>query len=1752
MAYVLRYTNTTNGAITFTGNTLGLSKEVNANAPGTSDAIGAFITTNTALRDGTYPFGTTEDWTLNSASAVLRLPPNSVVLYAELIWGGSYNYGGTNVSAFLNNPITFITPLQTVSVTRDVATAATQTDPWFYVRSANVTSLVAAAGAGTYTVGGVPGTQSTSENTSNHTGWTLAVVYQNAGLPARNMSFFVGAELTTTSNSPTSTVSGFATPPTGALSGRLLVSAQEGDSNRVGDQFRFGPTVATLAAISGPNNPIDNFFASQINDDNGLLDTSGTFGNLNHPLGSNASGRRQGWDITNVDVSARLVNNQTTAVARGTTSGDVYLINGLGIQINVNAPTITAVKSVDQANALISGILNYTVVVSNTGTANANNVLFRDFLQSNISYIPGTLTVNGVTQPSVDLDAGVPLGDLPIGGSATVRFQVQINSYPASGVVNNTANFAYGYQSTAGGPIIPGLGQSNTVSTQIINRPPIVPNYSVTTPQSTLVGGTVVATDPDGQVLTYSQLTNPTNGTATVDINGNWSYTPNPGFVGVDNFTVQVSDGAGGTATSTITITVTRVNNPPTVPDYSVFTTMNTPANGTVIGNDIDGNTLTYTLLTNANNGTVVVNSNGDWTYQPNLNYVGLDSFTVLVDDGFGGTAVSTINVNIESTNSPPSVPNYVFTTSHNTSVSGNIIGTDPDGDTLTYGLLTQGIHGTAAVNPDGSFTYTPNPSFVGTDSFTVSVSDGLGGTAVSTVTINVINDPPFAPDYIIFTAVDISVSGNIVGTDPNNDPLTYSLATNAMNGIAVVNPDGSWTYTPNPGFVGADSFTVLVDDGKGGSYISTVNIKVYLPNRVPVVPNYNAATIENIPVSGVVVGVDPEGGNLIYSKFTDPSNGTATVDINGNWTYTPNAGFIGTDSFTVSVADEEGAVAISTITITVTAANRPPSVPDYTVSTAADTPVSGQVIGTDPDGDLLVYSKLTDPSNGTVVVLPDGSWTYTPNTGFSGTDSFTVLVSDGLGGTDISIININVAAQIVPPIVPSYNVVTPQGISAAGTVTAVDLNGLPLTYSQFSSPANGTASVDSNGNWIYTPNLNFTGTDEFFVLVTNSAGGSTLSKITITVVNQPPTAPSYNVTTFRDTPVTGAVVGIDPNGDALIYTEFSAPTNGTVTVNNDGTWTYTPNSGFVGTDNFIVLVSDGRGGTDLSAVNIVVLQPNTPPTVPDYNLSILRNAVASGAVVGTDIDGNTLTYSLLAPPSNGSATVNSDGTWTYIPVLNFVGTDSFTVLVDDGEGGTAVSTITINVQLPNQPPTAPDYYVTTPEATEINGQVIGTDPDGDILTYSALTGPANGSLTVNSDGTWSYTPRIRFVGPDSFTVLIEDGRGGAIISTVFVEVTSTNTQPTVPNYDVSTSINTPVNGQIVGFDPDGDPLVYNLLTPPQNGIAIVDEDGNWSYTPNTGYTGLDSFTVRLVDGRGGAAVSVVNINIDSVNSPPTAPDYSLSSTINTQVAGQVIGTDPDGDTLVYSLLTGPANGTTEVRTDGTWIFTPTVGFTGTVIFRVLVSDGQGGSAVSNITINIPQVNGMPTVPNYFVEIQEGGTAVGTVVGTDPDGDTLIYSLLNAPQNGRAVVASNGQWQYTPNPGFSGNDFFTVFLDDGNGGTVSSVINITVNPNLVPPTVPDYRVVTERDTAVQGTVVATDIYGDTLTYSLFSGPSYGTVIVNPDGSWEYTPNTGFLGADYFSVLVSGGRGGDVVSNIKVNVVPDGLRGFEVQDIEFVE
>ena len=420
----------------------------------------------------------------------------------------------------------------------------------------------------------------------------------------------------------------------------------------------------------------------------------------------------------------------------------------------------------------------------------------------------------------------------------------------------------------------------------------------------------------------------------------------------------------------------------------------------------------------------------------------------------------------------------------------------------------------------------------------------------------------------------------------------------------------------------------------------------------------------------------------------------------------------------------------------------------------------------TDGNGDLLSVSLSSGPSNGTLTLLSNGRFTYTPNADFKGTDSFTYQVSDGNGGFALAAVTLTVTAVNDAPVLttPGTIAVTEDtatkisGISVAdvdvgtGTITvtlgvlsgglsAASGGGVAVTGSASSLTLSGTlADINAflgGSNVTYTPALNNDADVSLSVTVNDKgnsgAGGAKTDSANITLdlqpVNDAPVAGDDSFTTKEDTFLSGTVAtnDSDVDGGALVFSLVGGPIVG-LTFNPDGTFSYTPPLNSNGPVTFDYQVDDGKGGTDTATVTINVTPVNDAPVAGDDTFTTIEDTPFSDTVAANDgdVDGDILTYSLVGGPVAG-LTFNSDGTFSYAPPLNTNGAVNFTYQVSDGKGGTDTATVTINVTPVNDPPVAGDDSFTTKEDTTLNSKVSTNDidVDGDTLTYS-LVGCAN------------------------------------------------------------------------------------------------------------------------------------------------------------------------------------------------------------------------------------------------------------------------------------------------------------------------------------------------------------------------------------------------------------------------------------------
>ena len=534
-------------------------------------------------------------------------------------------------------------------------------------------------------------------------------------------------------------------------------------------------------------------------------------------------------------------------------------------------------------------------------------------------------------------------------------------------------------------------------------------------------------------------------------------------------------------------------------------------------------------------------------------------------------------------------------------------------------------------------------------------------------------------------TPLTIAASGVLINdTDANSDVLSAVRVSNPTKGTLTLNANGSLIYTPSANANGPDSFTYKANDGIAQSNLATVNISVIAVNDAPIANNQSISTNRNAAFNGTLTATDVDSTTLTYSKASDPTKGTVAISANGSFVYTPNAGSIGSDSFTFRASD--GSLDSNAATVSITVTNRAPVANVQNISTNEDIAKAVVLSGSDADNDSLTYSVVAAPTKG-ILSGTAPNLTYTPNPNANGSDSFTFKANDGTIDSNIATVNITVIAVNDAPIANGQSISTSKSTAKSGTLVATDIDSATLTYSKVADPSNGTVTVASSGAFTYTPTTNYVGSDSFTFKANDGALDSNTATVNISISNTAPVASAQNnVTTNEDTAKAITLSATDVDGDALTYSITTTPTKGTLS-GTAPNLTYTPNLNANGTDSFAFKANDGALDSNTATVNITITPVNDAPDAVNDTSSTPEGVAKDINVLAndTDVEGNTLTVSAVTQGTKGTTSINANNTIRYTPQSTATGSDSFTYTISDGNGATdtAIVTVTLTTATP-------------------------------------------------------------------------------------------------------------------------------------------------------------------------------------------------------------------------------------------------------------------------------------------------------------------------------------------------------------------------------------------------------------------------------------------------------------------------------------
>ncbi|EKO3801171.1 tandem-95 repeat protein [Vibrio harveyi] len=1170
------------------------------------------------------------------------------------------------------------------------------------------------------------------------------------------------------------------------------------------------------------------------------------------------------------------------------------------------------------------------------------------------------------------------------------------------------------------------------------------------------------ASDVEGDALTASNLSVDGNATVTQNDDGSFTITPDADFNGDIDISFDISDGTN-TVQATADLTVNPINDLPVPQDqqFSVEedgTLQFTDADLLAGATDIEGDDLSVTGISYEGiDGVLTDNGDGTYSFAPNENFNGDVNFSFDVSDGTD-TVSANVDVSVTPVNDPPVAGSTSYTVHEDNSITisdAQLLAnsSDLEGDVSIDSVSYSGSDGVLQINGDGTYTFSPNENFNGEVTLDVVVADEEGATDVTTAGITVleVNDPPVAgpTSYTIDEDSVLTFSESQVllnASDVEGDVELVGISYDGPDGIFTVNDDGTCSFAPNENFNGQVQLDVTIRDEDGAEVDTVINVNVLPINDAPVsgdlaysVDEDGAITLSQEQL--LSQASDIEGDGLTASDLTVDGNATVTANDDGSFTITPDADFNGDIDIQFNITDGTDTIQ-ATADLTVNPVNDLPVPQDQQFSVEEDgtlqfTDADLLAGTTDIDGDNLTVDGISyTGSDGVLTDHGDGTYTFAPNENFNGDVSFSFGVSDG---TETVPANVDVSVTPVndPPVAgfTSYTVDEDNAITISDEqllANSSDVEGAVSIDSVTYSGTDGVFQDNGDGTYTFMPNENFSGDISLDVIVADEQGAidETTAGITVIEVNDPPVAGPTSYTIDEDSVLTFSESQIlanasDIEGDVELVGISYEGSDGIFTVNGDGTCSFAPNENFNGQVQLDVTIQDENGATVDTHINVDVLPINDPPVSGDLAYTINEDSSITLSqeqllAKAGDIDSENLEAINLSTDDNATIQYNDDGSYTITPDENYNGDLDLTFDIIDNDGGSVQVGLDITVNPVNDLPQAQDQQFTVEE----DGTLLFTDADllegasdidGDDLSIeNVLYTGADGVLTDNGDGTYSFAPNENFNGDVQFTFDVSDGTGSTP-AFIDVSVTPVNDPPVAG----STSYTVQEDGQITisdeqllanSSDVEGDVALANVSYSGNDGSFVDNGDGTYTFTPNENFDGNISLDVTVIDQDGATDTTTAGIDVIAVNDAPETSgiqaevDEDNAITI-TQEQLLANATDIEGDDLVASnLQTNDPDATIVANDDGSFTITHTENFNGELDFTYNISDGEN-DVLTTLDLTVNPVNDAPEAGDeIFIQAEEDQT-VGVSLREEP-----ALRLDQAPENGIIEANLNDEW----------------------------------------------------------------------------------------------------------------------------------------------
>ncbi|MFO8236082.1 MAG: Ig-like domain-containing protein, partial [Bacteroidales bacterium] len=1181
----------------------------------------------------------------------------------------------------------------------------------------------------------------------------------------------------------------------------------------------------------------------------------------------------------------------------------------------------------------------------------------------------------------------------------------------------------------------------------------------------------------------------PENGNAEVTGDSTIIYSPDLDYYGEDSLIYEVRDINDETSTAKVYITVKPVDDhQPVANDDERGTEMNTPVEVDVLFNDTgleDGDIRVFPDNANEpeNGGIVEITENNTIIYEPDTDYTGTDDFDYEVYDRDNDVSTATVTIHVNEENNIPVANDDNAYTYTNTQVFIDVLANDEN-------LEDGGIEVSEWTDPDNGeirsidsnyVQYMPDDDYTGNDRFTYLVKDSQGDYDTASVFIEVKDEEnilPLANNDSVTTLEDTETTFDVLDNDGNLDDGIYKLTiseqpqngkiTNIEISGELEEEVGNISYNPNLNYYGQDSLIYKVCDLNNDCDEAKVIIDIEAVNdHQPVANDDSSGTSMNTPITVKVLMNDTglEDGGIEIDKFSDPEHGNITnIDNeNGTITYDPATDYLGEDTFEYQISDYHGDTDEANVKITVRENNLVPVANPDTSTTPKETPVEINVLDNDIAGDTSMSSmKVTgfiNPAHGTIDVSEDSFITYTPDDEFTaGIDTFYYKVDDIDGDWDTAKVSVIVydGYNHKPHAFDDYRSLdedaSPVFIHVLENDTALQDKPVALTLER--APLNGEVTeIEGDSAIFYQPDPDYFGTDSLTYKIRDINGDSDIANVYLhinPVDDGYPNARDDSTGTSQNTPVDINILRNDSNlKDRIQISEYSDPSHGSIDINDeDSTITYTPDTDYLGRDDFEYQICDYDDQCDEAKVIVEVRKDNIEPVAVPDSANTFMNQKVKIHVLNNDygLDDGVGRVTLFDRPSNGNALVQTDNTVDYYPEEGYTGTDQFIYKVDDIDGDWDTAKVTLNIDtMANNIPVAVDDYRATEMDVPVEVDVLANDSSlKDEPLYVWITDEAENGEAKVPEGTNNvyYEPNSNFVGKDTLQYTVFDNDDDSDTAKVIINVKEENLIPVAVDDSAHTFMNHEVEIHVLNND--------SLLQDGLDGIEIFSQAAHGKleitqyhtiiYNPYKWYTGNDEFEYLVKDADGDVDVATVFVTIEETsNHVPNAQDDSTGTSINEEVTIDVLRNDKGlKDTpITLTQRSEPDHGSIRIEDDNTITYTPEKDYLGYDNFKYKVCDYDDECDWATVTIHVREYNTVPVALDDKVYTRMNTGITVNVLENDyglDDGFGCV-TIAQDPSYGRVEVNEEEDYSvtYTPNSWFVGNDTLVYELTDVDG-----------------------------------------------------------------------------------------------------------------------